>query len=61
MRKTALPVHQARSRESLARLLKATTVEVLDEDGIERSDASFRVSLPVPASLLARFTVALSG
>lgn len=29
-----LPAHQARSRESLARLLKAT-VEVLDKDGIE--------------------------
>src|SRR5580692_92355 len=34
MRKTVLPVHQARSRDSLSRLLKAT-VEVLDEDGIE--------------------------
>jgi AcrR family transcriptional regulator len=34
MPKTVLPVHQARSRESLARLLKAT-VEVLDKDGLE--------------------------
>jgi AcrR family transcriptional regulator len=34
MRKTVLPVHQARSRNSLNRLLKAT-VEVLDEHGIE--------------------------
>ena len=34
MRKTVLPVHQARSRDSLNRLLKAT-VEVLDEHGIE--------------------------
>lgn len=34
MPKTVLPVHQARSRESLARLLKAT-IEVLDKDGIE--------------------------
>lgn len=34
MRKTVLPAHQARSRDSLSRLLKAT-VEVLDEDGIE--------------------------
>lgn len=34
MHKTVLPVHQARSRESLARLLKAT-IEVLDKDGIE--------------------------
>ncbi|MGA8272281.1 MAG: TetR/AcrR family transcriptional regulator [Candidatus Sulfotelmatobacter sp.] len=34
MPKTVLPAHQARSRESLARLLKAT-VEVLDKDGIE--------------------------
>jgi len=32
--KTALPAHQARSRESLARLLKATA-EVLDKYGIE--------------------------
>ena len=32
--KTVLPAHQARSRESLARLLKAT-IEVLDKDGIE--------------------------
>lgn len=34
MPKTVLPAHQARSRESLARLLKAT-VEVLDKDGVE--------------------------
>jgi AcrR family transcriptional regulator len=34
MPKTVLPAHQARSRESLARLLKAT-VEILDKDGIE--------------------------
>ena len=34
MPKTVLPAHQARSRESLARLLKAT-VDVLDEDGID--------------------------
>lgn len=34
MRKTVLPVHQARSRDSLKRLLKAT-VEILDEHGIE--------------------------
>lgn len=34
MSKTLLPVHQARSRESLARLLKAT-IEILDKDGIE--------------------------
>jgi AcrR family transcriptional regulator len=34
MRKTVLPVHQARSRDSLNRLLKAA-VEVLDEHGIE--------------------------
>jgi AcrR family transcriptional regulator len=34
MPKTVLPTHQARSRESLARLLKAT-VEVLDEEGID--------------------------
>jgi AcrR family transcriptional regulator len=33
-KKTTLPAHQARSRESLARLLKAT-IEVLDKDGIE--------------------------
>jgi AcrR family transcriptional regulator len=33
-KKTVLPAHQARSRESLARLLKAT-VEVLDEEGLE--------------------------
>jgi AcrR family transcriptional regulator len=33
-KKTVLPAYQARSRESLARLLKAT-VEVLDKDGIE--------------------------
>jgi len=33
-RKTTLPAHQERSRESLARLLKAT-IEVLDKDGIE--------------------------
>jgi AcrR family transcriptional regulator len=32
--KNVLPAHQARSRESLVRLLKAT-VEVLDKDGIE--------------------------
>jgi AcrR family transcriptional regulator len=32
--KTVLPAHQARSRESLIRLLKAT-IEVLDKDGIE--------------------------
>lgn len=32
--KTVLPVHQARSRESLARLLKAT-IEILDKDGTE--------------------------
>lgn len=32
--KTILPAHQARSRESLARLLKAT-IEILDEQGIE--------------------------
>jgi AcrR family transcriptional regulator len=34
MPKTVLPAHQARSRESLARLLKAT-IDVLDKDGIE--------------------------
>ena len=34
MLKTVLPAHQARSRESLGRLLKAT-IEVLDKDGIE--------------------------
>jgi AcrR family transcriptional regulator len=34
MPKTVLPVHQARSRQSLARLLKATA-EVLDKHGIE--------------------------
>ncbi len=34
MRKTVLPVHQARSRESLARLLEAA-LEVLDKHGIE--------------------------
>jgi AcrR family transcriptional regulator len=33
-KKTVLPAHQARSRESLTRLLKAT-IEVLDKDGIE--------------------------
>ncbi len=33
-RKTTLPAHQARSRESLTRLVKAT-IEVLDKDGIE--------------------------
>jgi AcrR family transcriptional regulator len=33
-RKTVLPAHQARSRQSLARLLKAT-IEVLDKEGIE--------------------------
>jgi AcrR family transcriptional regulator len=33
-KKTVLPAHQARSRESLQRLLKAT-VEILDEDGLE--------------------------
>lgn len=32
--KTVLPAHQARSRQSLARLLKAT-MEILDEDGLE--------------------------
>jgi AcrR family transcriptional regulator len=32
--KTVLPAHQARSRESLARLLKAT-MEILDEEGLE--------------------------
>jgi AcrR family transcriptional regulator len=32
--KTTLPAHQARSRQSQARLLKAT-IEVLDKDGIE--------------------------
>lgn len=34
MPKTVLPAHQARSRESLTRLVKAT-IEVLDKDGIE--------------------------
>jgi AcrR family transcriptional regulator len=34
MPKTVLPAHQARSRESLARLLKATA-EVLNKDGLE--------------------------
>ena len=34
MRHTVLPVHQARSRESLARLLQAT-LEVLDRFGVE--------------------------
>ena len=34
MPKTVLPAHQARSRKSLARLLKAT-IEVLDKEGIE--------------------------
>src|SRR5271166_6244399 len=34
MPKTTLPVHQARSRESLARLLKATA-EVLNQGGLE--------------------------
>jgi AcrR family transcriptional regulator len=34
MPKTVLPAHQARSRKSLSRLLKAT-IEVLDKDGIE--------------------------
>jgi AcrR family transcriptional regulator len=34
MRKTVLPVHQARSRDSLTRLLKAA-VEILNEHGIE--------------------------
>ena len=34
MPKTMLPAYQARSRESLARLLKAT-IEVLDKDGME--------------------------
>lgn len=32
--KTVLPAHQARSRESLTRLLKAT-IEILDKDGAE--------------------------
>ena len=34
MPKTVLPAHQARSRQSLTRLLKAT-IEVLDKEGIE--------------------------
>jgi AcrR family transcriptional regulator len=33
-RKTVLPAHQARSRDSLARLLRAT-IEVLDKDGLD--------------------------
>lgn len=36
MPKTVLPAHQARSRESLKRLLKAA-VEVLNTDGLERA------------------------
>jgi AcrR family transcriptional regulator len=36
MSKTVLPAHQARSRESLARLLKAAA-EVLNKDGLERA------------------------
>jgi AcrR family transcriptional regulator len=35
-KKTVLPAHQARSRESLARLLKAT-VDILDKDGLENA------------------------
>lgn len=34
LRKTVLPAHQARSRESLARLLKAT-IELLDQEGLD--------------------------
>src|SRR5271165_5405649 len=34
MPKTVLPAHQARSRESLARLLKAAA-EILNKDGLE--------------------------
>ena len=36
MPKTVLPAHQARSRESLARLLKAAA-EVLNKDGLDGS------------------------
>src|ERR1700689_5385215 len=36
MPQTTLPAHQARSRESLARLLKAAA-EVLNKDGLERA------------------------
>jgi AcrR family transcriptional regulator len=36
MPKTVLPAHQARSRESLARLLKATA-DVLNQEGLERA------------------------
>lgn len=57
MPKTVLPAHQARSRESLKRLLKAA-VEVLNKDGLEGATIpriAARASLS-PGAVYRRFT-----